>query len=114
MAFTDLQRAQLARRLKAMCDRRAPPEIRNEIRLDFRLGNNDVVLFESRPAFRPPHEWRDHDIAKFRFVVAANEWRLYCQFRDLRWRAYQPRPSAPDFQTLLEAVDRDPTRIFWG
>jgi Protein of unknown function (DUF3024) len=85
-----------------------------DISVDFRLGTHDVVLFESRPAFLAPHDWRDEVIAKFRFVSAANEWRLFCQFRDLKWRAYQPLASAPDFETLLQEVDRDPTGIFWG
>jgi hypothetical protein len=114
MALSELHRAQISRRLKALCDRRVPAHARSQVRLDFRLGTSDVVLFESRPAFKAPHEWRDHDIARFRFVAAANEWRLFCQFRDLKWRAYQPLPSAPDFETLLREVDRDPTGIFWG
>ena len=114
MAFTDLQRAKLTRTLSALCARRVPVHVRDRVRLEFRIGRGDVVLFEARPSFRPPHEWQEHDVAKFRFVGAANEWRLFCQFRDLKWRAYQPLPSAPDFDTLLAEVDRDPTGIFWG
>jgi len=95
-------------------DRRTPPDIRHAVRPDFRIGSNAVVLFGSRPAFRPPHEWRDHGIAKFRFVVAANERRLSCQFRDLKWRACQPRPSARDFETVPERSRSRPDRDILG
>lgn len=114
MAFTQIQRAQIDRRLSKFCESRVPAHVCDKLRLGYRIGPNDVVLFESRPSFRRPQEWRDEDIAKFRYVKAAEEWRLYCQFRDLKWRAYAPLPSAKDFATLLDEVDRDPTGIFWG
>jgi hypothetical protein len=113
MAFSELQRALVTQRLQAVADR-VPAHVRDKLRIDFRLGPSDVVLFETRPHFRSPREWIEHDVAKFRYVAAADEWRLYCQFRDLKWRAYRPLPSAPDFDTLLEEVNRDPTGIFWG
>ncbi len=91
-----------------------PARVRDQLRHGFRIGTNDVVSFESRPHFRPPHEWFDHEVAKFRCVRAANEWRLFCKFRDLRWRAYEPFPSAPTFDALFAEVRRDPTHIFWG
>jgi hypothetical protein len=37
-----------------------------------------------------------------------------CRFRDLRWRAYEPLPSASTFDALFAEVRRDPTGIFWG
>jgi hypothetical protein len=34
--------------------------------------------------------------------------------RDLCWHAYQLRPAARTFKTLLAEVDADPTGIFFG
>lgn len=113
MAFSELERARLNKILTKWVDD-VPAHVRHQIRHGFRIGSNDVVIFESRAAFKAPHEWRDMDVAKFRFVRAANEWRLFCQFRDLKWRAYQPLPSAHSFDELLAEVKRDPTGIFWG
>lgn len=113
MALSELQRAHITKRLSAVAAR-VPPEMHDQIRIDFRFGQSDVVLFESRPSFLDPSRKTDHEVAKFRYVAAADEWRLFCQFRDLKWRAYQPLPSAPDFDTLLAEVSRDPTGIFWG
>jgi hypothetical protein len=58
--------------------------------------------------------WREYAVAKFRYVASRREWRLYCQYRDLKWHEYQRRPTAQSFAKLLDEVDRDPTGIFWG
>ncbi len=113
MPFSDLERARLSKVLSAWSEE-VPARVRDQLRHGFRIGTNDVVIFESRPHFVPPHEWFDHEVAKFRYVRAANEWRLFCKFRDLRWRAYEPLPSAPTFDALFAEVVRDPTHIFWG
>jgi hypothetical protein len=88
--------------------------VRDRLRHGFRLGASDVVIYESRPHFMPPHDWFEHEVAKFRYIKAANEWRLYCKCRDLRWRANQPMASADTFEALFTEVRRDPTHIFWG
>ena len=113
MAFSELERARLTKILTAWSNE-VPSHVRNQLRHGFRIDANDVVIFESRPHYLPPHEWFEHDVAKFRYVKAAKEWRLYCQFRDLRWRAYEPLPSAATFDDLFAEVRHDPTGIFWG
>lgn len=113
MPFSELELARLTKILTAWSED-VPHRVRDQLRHGFRIGANDVVIFESRPHFQPPHNWFDHDVAKFRFVRAAKEWRLYCRFRDLRWRAYEPLPSASTFDALFAEARRDPTGIFWG
>lgn len=113
MAFSEFESARLTRLLNAWCDA-VPMRVRDQLRRGFRIVGHEVVIFESRPHFQPPHEWHDYDIAKFRYVRAANEWRLFCRFRDGRWRAYAPMASAATFDALFAEVQRDPTHIFWG
>jgi hypothetical protein len=88
--------------------------VRNEVRVGFRIKSTGVVLFEERPAFQAPHEWREMAVAKLRYVGTQRLWRLYCQHRDLCWHAYQTLPAAPNFKTLLDEVAADPTAILWG
>lgn len=113
MPFSDLEHARLRKTLTAWAEE-VPVHARDQIRHGFRIGANDVVIFETRPHFQPPHEWVELEVAKFRYVRAAKEWRLYCRFRDLRWCAYEPFPSARSFEELFAEVRRDPTNIFWG
>ncbi len=114
MALSEMQKAQVTKRLRAFCDARVPPAVRDKVRVGFRIKASEVVVFEERPAFRPPHEWREMPVAKFTFVRTRQVWQLYCQHRDLRWHRYQALPEAPRFDALLDEVSADPTGIFWG
>jgi hypothetical protein len=114
MALSELQRASIQRHLAQYCAPNPRPEVRRQLRHGFELGPSDVVLFEERPRFDRPREWLRHGVAKFRWIAKTKEWQLYCQFRDLKWHRYEPRPSAATFEELLAEVEADPTGIFWG
>jgi hypothetical protein len=114
MALSRTQQAEVSRRLGAFCDARVPPSARDTVRGGFRIKGAEVVLFEERPAFRPPHEWQEMVVAKFRYVGTHRRWRLYCQHRDRRWHAYEALPAASNLERLLDEVAADPTGIFWG
>jgi hypothetical protein len=114
MALSELQRAEVNKRLSTFCSARVPPAVRDKLRIVFRMKANEVVLFEERPGFQRRQEWHEMAVAKFRYVGTQRLWRLYCQHRDLRWHAYQALPEARDFQRLLNEVAADPTGIFWG
>src|SRR5207245_5865671 len=74
MALTEIQRAQVTKRLTAFCGTRVPAAARNKIRVGFRVSGSEVVLFEERPAFQPPHEWREMVVAKFKYVGTQGRW----------------------------------------
>ena len=114
MALSEIQRARVTKRLAAFCDARVPAAVRNKLRLGFRIKGNEVVLFEERPGFHLPNEWREMAVAKFKYVSTQELWRLYCQHRDLRWHSYEALPAARSFDRLLDEVATDPTGIFWG
>jgi hypothetical protein len=114
MAISDIQRADIHRRLSEYCQPHPRPEVRRQLRHGFTIGLHDVVLFEERPGFYRSKEWTRQDVARFRWFNSRREWQLYCQFRDLKWRLYEPRPWAKRFETLLAEVEADPTGIFWG
>jgi len=114
IALSEMQKAQVQKLLTAYCDKRVPPAVRSKVRVGYHIEGNAVILYEERPAFPPPHDWRKMDVAKFTYVGTQREWRLYCQHHDLRWHSYQAMPTASSFGKLLEEVDADPTGIFWG
>lgn len=59
MALSEIQRAQVTKRLRVFCDERVPAAVRNGLRVGFRVKGSEAALFEERPAFQPPHEWRE-------------------------------------------------------
>jgi hypothetical protein len=114
MAFTELQRAHIAKLFTSYCKDDPRPAVRAQVRHGFSIKGNTVELFESRPAYLPPHDWRNQPVAKFRYVQSRRVWQLYCQFRDLKWHLYEPLTEARTIDALLDEVEADPTGIFWG
>ena len=109
-----LQSALVAKLLAPICVPHPDPAVASKLRHGYRIDEYSVILFESRPAFLSPREWQDHDVAKFRFVKSREVWQLFCQFRDLKWHAYEPLPESPELEALVSEVRKDPTGIFWG
>jgi len=114
MALSELQQAQVARLLTPLCQSPALARVADQLRHGYRTRGNEVELFASRPAFRPPHAWQDDPIAKFKYVGTRRVWQLYCQMSDLKWHRYEPRFESTDLSTLVREVTQDPTGIFWG
>ena len=107
-------KARNTRRLTAYCDEKVPLRIRDRLVLQFRFENQSVVLLERRPYFRVPNQWIEHPVAKFRYFKARKTWALYCRDRNAKWHKYGLFPWSRRFDTLLGAVNEDPTGIFWG
>jgi hypothetical protein len=112
--LNDIQQAQVAKLMAPICASHTDPAIDPQIRVGFRLEGPSVILFSSAPSFRNPQQWLERPVAKFTFVKVSRRWRLFCVFRDLKWRAYEPLPEAPELERLVDEVRRDPTGIFWG
>jgi hypothetical protein len=112
--LSEIQQAQVSRLLADYCEASVRPDVRDKLRLGFRITGNAVVLFEARPAFEAPREWHESPFAKFVYVKSRGQWQLYCQHRDLKWHRYQRLHGAATFEELLAEVDSDPTGIFKG
>lgn len=105
-------RKRIEKALTAFCER-IPAKWRNELRNGYTITGSQIELFEERPVWDNPSRWRRSAVAKFRYVTSRDTWKLYCQFRDLKWRRHEPRPSG-SFEALLQEVQLDPEYSFWG
>ncbi|MEO8480526.1 MAG: DUF3024 domain-containing protein [Gemmatimonadota bacterium] len=114
MPLSDFQQAQVEKLLRPIVARADRPDVRDQLRLGYRIEGNAVVLFESRVMYNDPSQWIEEPVAKFRYVASISRWRLFCMFRDLKWRGYELLPEAPSLDELVAEVLRDPTGIFWG
>ena len=114
MPLSDHQQTQAAELLGPLCHSPSLARVADKLRHGFRFQGNAVELFESRPAYEHPHHWVDYPVAKFRYVQSQRVWRLYCQFQDLKWRAYAPCFESPYLKRLVAEVEEDLTGIFWG
>jgi len=112
--LSGLQVALVGHLFDPLCGPHPEPRVSDQLRHGYRFEGAAVVFLESRPSFRDPTTWRDHDIAEFRFTKTTGQWSLYCQFRDRTWRAYAPLSTSKVLGELLTEMRRDPTAIFFG
>jgi hypothetical protein len=116
MGLSDQEKRLAEAALGRYCDKKISLEVEGKIKLTWKFRGNSVTLFECRPPWRgkTTDPWTEMPIAQFRYDDKMKEWTLYCADRNDRWHDYMDCDPAKSIQTLLEAVDEDPTGIFWG
>ena len=114
MAFTALDLERIDRTVGVFCRRRSPPQLRDQVRVEYRITGHEVLIHETRPAFDDPSRWTEHGVAKLRFVRTAGEWRLFWQRASLKWRSYEPLASSREIGELIAEIERDPHGCFFG
>jgi len=114
VAFGELERKRIDKVVGGLCRRRTRPELAHELRFDYLIEGHSVILFEERPDWQNPAERMRSVFAKLRLVRAGGLWTLYWQRADLKWHAYRPVAPTPDLTALLEVLDRDEHRAFFG
>jgi hypothetical protein len=114
MAFAELDLKRIDRTVGDFCRRKSPPKLRDQVRIEYRVTRHEVLIYETRPAFRDPSHWTENGVAKLRFVRTAGEWRLFWQRASLKWQSYEPLASSRDINDLLAEIERDPHGCFFG
>lgn len=114
MALPQHTRMLVERLLERYCGRHCPPAFERQVRLDFSINGDTVLLQELRPVFGVCSMLRRVDLARFRFRPRDGSWRLdYRLAQPGSWHAY-PGASGRAFLHLLAEVDADPRGLFWG
>lgn len=113
MALSEFTKKLVEQKLGHFCREKIPEMHRHRVRLDFKIEENAVTLFEERPMYCDPLNRARMEVAQFRFDGQTREWILYFPDGNLRWRLYYLNPKS-DFEVLLREVDEDPLQIFWG
>jgi hypothetical protein len=110
--ISEIERYRAERTLAAYCDAKSPVAVRDQLQIVYRFEGNTAFVAERRPDWQDPTIIRDHDVAKFRFVVRDRLWSLYWRDRNLEWHRFEGCHASSDIATLLPIVDREP--IFYG
>ena len=115
MAISEFEIKRLEKIVGAFIEkRRPPPSIRKELDLGFRIEGQSAELFEIRPAWQKPGEYRQNPFAKATFVKSQGIWKIYWQRADLKWHSYQPNPVVKTIEEFLAVVERDEYGCFFG
>ncbi len=114
MAFSEIELKRIEAVVGPLCGRRSPAHARHQVRTEYRVEGQDVLIVEVRVVWDDPSRWMDHGVAKLKFNRKAGEWRLFWQRASLRWESYEPLAAHRELSVLVEEIDRDPHRCFFG
>jgi hypothetical protein len=114
MAIPELTLRRVQKALDGYCERKVPPDIRDQIQILYRKRGNAIVLYERRPYWRDPEQHTEMAVARFVYNPEDATWRLQCADRNNRWHLFEDFSGVKNFEILLEEVDADHTGIFWG
>jgi hypothetical protein len=111
MALPPEAREPAIRAIERFCERRAPEEIRDALRLDHEVRGSTITIVERRPPWNGEGEWTKTAIAQLRHLEG--RWALFWQRHTGRWERYDTWTSA-DVDPLLDEINADRDGVFWG
>ena len=114
MTFNELDLKRIDRIVGGLCRRRTRPDLADQLRLDYEIDGQSVVVFEERPDWRDATQCMRTPVAKLRFVRTTGLWTLYWRRADLKWHRYQPAGPTVDLGAMVEIIDRDEYCAFFG
>ena len=102
--------------MRRWCDQHVPEQMRDQARVECEEASRHLTILERRPPWSPDigPEWTSFPVARLRYTRTTGVWELYWRDRNLRFHRYDLVPPSANVTVLLDAVDGDPTGIFWG
>lgn len=115
MAISEFEIKKCEKELEAfMKVHRPPAHIRSQLDLGYRISGQSVEIFEIRPQWNNPAQFREQAVAKATFVKTQNCWKIFWQRADLKWHGYDPAPSVKSLKEFLDIVGEDKHACFFG
>ena len=115
MAIDPFQTLDVIEIMEQFLERNRPPDhIRKDLDLGYRIDmdNQQVIIFEIRPAYQNPSEIREHDFAKAAYVKSRDRWKIYWM-RSSGWYPYKPA-EMKTLEAFVKEVEDDPAGCFNG
>jgi hypothetical protein len=114
MPLSEIELKRIEKVVGGLCRQRCPAHLKDEVRLSYSVKNHEVLITESRPDWHDPSEWIESNIAKLRYVRAANEWRLYWKRASGKWWLYEPHTPSTTLSSMIQEIDIDSDGCFFG
>jgi len=114
MPFTTIEYHNYETLLIEYISGKVPPEAQHQVKLNFKIKNLSVIVFEERVDWQDKTKWYDLPIAKTTFGKASKKWKVYWQKSDLKWHPYEPKKQVSSLGEFLDLLENDKTGRFWG
>ena len=114
MAFTEVELQRIKNKVGGLCSKRTPVHMENQLRFEYEIEKQNVVILEVRPVWNNPAEIMRLPMAKLSYVKTQKVWKLYWKRASGKWARYDPKESAKDIGTLANEIDKDTYGCFFG
>ena len=114
MALTDIEVQRVKKIVGGLCSEKSPDEFKNELRFEYEIEKQNVVMYEVRPAWDNPSEFTRMPMAKLTYVKSENIWKLYWPRASGKWESYEPKRSSKDLGELVAEINKDTHGCFFG
>jgi hypothetical protein len=110
----ELTKHKVTKMVAEFCDGRVPPDVRDQIKLLYKIRGNDVNIIESRPHWQDNNIWTEMPIAKIRYLPKKMLWQLLWIKANGKWQKYPELEPCKDLKKVINEIDKDPHYAFWG
>lgn len=77
MSLPEIELHRVNKMFTKICEQRIPPDVRDQIRLLYKITGNKVILIESRPYYDDPTQWSEMPIAQFAYTISTKVRSLF-------------------------------------
>jgi hypothetical protein len=114
MAFNDIEKQKIKKLVGGYCSRWTPENRKDQLRYDYEIEKQNVIIFEIRPVWNNPNEITKSPFAKFAYVKSQKIWRLYWQRANGKWLRYESSAQIEQLENLIHEIDVDTYGCFFG
>jgi hypothetical protein len=115
MAVDNLQLLDIIEVMEAFLERKRPPEhIRPKLDIGYKIEGQSIIIHEIRPFWSDASKIIYPEVAKATFVKAQNQWKVFWLRANLKWYAYDPKPTVKSLKEFILLVEEDKHGCFWG
>ena len=114
MAISEFEIFKIEKFASQFCEsrnRHFPPD---QLKIDFKIEDQDLYIFEVRPHWKDPKEKIETMVAKIKYIKSKGIWNLYWQRQNMKWVSYEPMESSFELMQLLDEIEKDLHGCFWG
>jgi hypothetical protein len=115
MAVDNLQVLDIIEVMEAFLERKRPPaHIRPKLDIGYKIEGQSIIIHEIRPFWNDSSKTIYPEVAKATFVKAKNHWKVFWLRANLKWYAYDPKPTVKTLKDFVTLVEEDKHGCFWG
>lgn len=94
--------------------KRLPKALREKLDFGFKYEKNTFEIFEIRPVWNNPNDYRKSSFAKFRYIKTKKIWELCWMRASGKWESYKPFTESYCADKIIECIDTDTYGCCYG